>query len=183
MNNPSYEHFALNKIQRQKNGGLSINYSTFITDGERMIEEVDNKKSERIPCDELITAINKLKEPVCKVINYTKFRSVISDNDFKCTEDQSRFITSLYNSLYQGITINNLQLWADGELITACVIGYSLTGYNAQQMDHKTYKISLEEFEHGFEDDLRDICDEIRKESYQYLFENKGGQLTIMDAE
>lgn len=184
MKLPHREQFQVNKLNKQPKGGLSIDYTAMFQHGEDdFLSENDKKTSERAPTDEFLKLINSLRPFVAKILNYADIRNMISETEFKTNDKQSKYITNLYNEHVSTITINGIQLWATGKLITACSINYSLEGFSSQSMDHKTYKIDLEGeiSTHGFEDELRDICTCIVDEAFEYIYNNNGAQLTAFD--
>lgn len=178
MSKPKIDEFSLNKVQKVKNGGLKIDYTALYPMGDTKIERKSNETFEIAPMDDFALAIKSLKRYVATVIHFGKLNTIIGDNKFKVTKEQSSYITSLYNTWMQKITINSVQLFSDGEMITHCKIGYSLEGYNGQMMDSSTYKIDLDESLHQWEVELRDKCNEIVKHAYDYIFNGVG---TVID--
>lgn len=182
---PGREHFSVNKINKQANGGLHIDFTAIYPNPngeEGFVEENDKKTSQRVPVDVFLVKINSLETFVAKVANYADVKNLLGSEKFKASKDQTKFINSLYNEFIRRITINGIQIWTNGTIVTGCQINYSLEGLNSQSMDHKTYKIDLSEDinVHGFEDDLRKVCSEIISFSYDYIFNRIGGQLKIV---
>ena len=180
---PGRDYFAVNKLNRHKDGGMVIDYTTMYPIGNTYIEETDKKTSQRVPVTEFLECLIGLKSYVARITNYADIKNLISEEKFKTTKEQSVFVTNLYNSFMKRITVNGVKIWANGQFITACEINYSLEGTNSQSMDHNTYKIDLKEDVnvHGFEDELREKLEEIVKHSYDYIFLKAGEQMEAFE--
>lgn len=181
MGKPKLEEFSCNKIQRLKNGGLKIGYTALYPMGETKIERKSDESFEIAPVDDFLECLHGLKRYVATCIHFGKLNSVIGDEKFKITKEQSSYLTKLYNSWMQKLTINSVQIFTDGELVTNCIISYSMEGYNGQSMDCKTYKIDLDDGEHGWETELSDLCDELIQHAYNYIFEGVGTVIELFD--
>lgn len=170
------ESFSVSKIQRNKEG-LTIDYGHFHMIGDDPIFVKNKQQNERHPSDEFIANLNKCKQYVANIIHYGSINKIIGNKQFKCTEDQSRILMRLHQDLMQKIQINGIEMFGADQDIEKCSIKYSLEGLSGQNMDNKTYKIDLLESNiHGFEDELKDLCETLISQSYDYLFKNEGGQ-------
>lgn len=178
MYDANIEQFKLSKIKKIKNGGMEIDWEMRRSTDNENYEIPSNIKNPVIPHPDLVSLFDKLKPFVARIYNWTLVREIVKNREFKATPDQSKLLENYVQEMIGKITISGISV--SGEDQHAGVI---ITAVFEHEVNSKSaingHRIRFSSNVYGFEDEIREICESIERESFEYLYEDKKAQLDV----
>lgn len=167
-----YQHFDLVSFKFNKDKGLDLVYYNRLFPNAK-----ENPKSKVVSHPDLQSKLDQLK------IHFATKIGLLEGWDF-AREHTRKDLPTLelaqkgHQEVLERIKITGLTFAGEGETYGVSIIGYVKfpkkggTGMSAG-------KILLDGSTLGYEDDVKEICEEVKQEVYAYRFQNKKAQLDI----
>lgn len=175
---PSEKNFNLSKVKLNPNGGLQADYQiTETVGGEPSITDYHANVSRDIHPD-LQGLFEDLRPIVARVFNITSFLTLIESGEMKATKQQKENARAFGEELINKIDVRGVS-WSG----TADNVGIVITSVfetpNGLKTCINTPRIKLGQISFGFEEELEQIVELIKKEVYEFLFNGKQAQLSL----
>jgi hypothetical protein len=182
MKNPSINNFNLKKLKLPTGGGVSLDYALIEIVGGESYESNQSQKSTKEPHPDLSDLFAKLVPMVAQVFCLTLINSVVQKKEFKADALQIDIITKYVEQMTSRIRINGISL-SGSEDKKGIVISAGYRVDNNQIVAINTPRILFSGSSRGFEEDLEIIVEEIEKEAYSFIYENKVANPEMMFSE
>lgn len=178
LQTPSEKNFNLSKVKLNPNGGLQADYQiTETVGGEPSITDYHANVTRDIHPD-LQGLFEDLRPIVARVFNITSFLTLIESGEMKATKQQKENARAFGEELINKIDVRGVS-WSG----TADNVGIVITSVfetpNGLKTCINTPKIKLGQISFGFEEELEQIVELIKKEVYEFLFNGKQAQLSL----
>lgn len=175
---PSEKNFNLSKVKLNPNGGLQADYQiTETVGGEPSITDYHANVTRDIHPD-LQGLFEDLRPIVARVFNITSFLTLIESGEMKATKQQKENARAFGEELINKIDVRGVS-WSG----TADNVGIVITSVfetpNGLKTCINTPRIKLGQISFGFEEELEQIVELIKKEVYEFLFNGKQAQLSL----
>jgi len=178
LQTPSEKNFNLSKVKLNPNGGLQADYQiTETVGGEPSITDYHANVTRDIHPD-LQGLFEDLRPIVARVFNITSFLTLIESGEMKATKQQKENARAFGEELINKIDVRGVS-WSG----TADNVGIVITSVfetpNGLKTCINTPRIKLGQISFGFEEELEQIVELIKKEVYEFLFNGKQAQLSL----
>jgi hypothetical protein len=178
LQTPSEKNFNLSKVKLNPNGGLQADYQiTETVGGEPSITDYHANVTRDIHPD-LQGLFADLRPIVARVFNITSFLTLIESGEMKATKQQKENARAFGEELINKIDVRGVS-WSG----TADNVGIVITSVfetpNGLKTCFNTPRIKLGQISFGFEEELEQIVELIKKEVYEFLFNGKQAQLSL----
>ena len=165
MKVPKIEDVELNKVKTLKGGGLEAqwNYSESEKDSEEVFKNKDTKERTRPIHDDLKSLFARLKPMVARCFDYDKI-----------TKKES------LEAVYDSIEITGVSMSGSGDS-EGGVITFKKKSLSGKIKGMSTEFMTFTQNTFGMEEHFGEICEEIKKEVYAYLYENKTSEPVLFE--
>lgn len=176
--NPSEKNFNLSKIKIDPKGGIKAEYQiTASVDGEPSV--IDRTEScDRDVHPDLLALFEDLRSIVARVFGMTSFLTLLESDEMKLPESKKLTARSFADELLSKIEVRGVS-WSGTDENAGVVITAVFETTNGLKTCINTPRIKLATISFGFEEQLETIVNEIKCETYKYLFEGKQAQLSL----
>lgn len=175
---PSEKNFNLSKVKLNPNGGLQADYQlTETVGGEASITDYHATVSRDIHPD-MRGLFDDLRPIVARVFNITTFLTLLESGEMKATKQQKENARLFADELIQKIDVRGLS-WSGTEDNVGIVITSVFETPNGLKTCINTPRIKIGQISFGFEEELEQIVDLVKKEVYEFLFNGKQAQLSL----
>lgn len=176
--NPSEKNFNLSKIKIDPKGGIKAEYQiTASVDGEPSV--IDRTEScDRDVHPDLLALFEDLRSIVARVFGMTSFLTLLESDEMKLPESKKLTARSFADELLSKIEVRGVS-WSGTDENAGVVITAVFETTNGLKTCINTPRIKLATISFGFEEQLETIVNEIKSETYKYLFEGKQAQLSL----
>jgi len=186
MKEVRFDQFDLKKVKLVKGGGLEVEYSTSETsgngpEGPEIYGSTHKDKSTKFPHPDLTELLKQFKPMVARVFNFSFFRELVQHEDFNAKEEQSRIAERFYQEIIGKIEINGIALSGDGANCGCIVMASFLTEVNKNKAALNVPRIKFNSTTFGFEEEMQDLADMVKEETFKFLFENKVADPELFD--
>lgn len=169
----NYENFDLGKIKIDKKAGILFSFTEKGGNGKDY-----NVKDPNLAHPDLTNAIDKLKYYMAMRLNLIQPLEDIQALLGKNKEAHEK-VEELISEAVDRCSVSGIVFVGSGSLA-----GVKITGSlkcNGGVVGMATPNIIFESDKLGYEEDVQDICEDIRKEVYNMHFKNKKAQLDLLD--
>lgn len=179
---PTEQQFAVSKVKLAKNGGVTILYEVteVIAD-----ESYTNKflvESAKDLHPDFKQCFENLRPIIGRIFLLTSFQSLIDAPDFKATPKMKELAKAYKDELLSNVEARSISLSGKDDNVGVVISGLLTTGNNKKTaINSPLLKFNPEVY--GFEDELEEICGQIEREAYEFLFKGKKAQLDLFGAE
>jgi RAB protein geranylgeranyltransferase component A len=160
------------KLLNGGENGMEIHYSYLMTIKGRGFIKNPKITCDVIPHDDFIRLFKQLKPIVAKIENIDYVRKLSTIPGFDTTENQQRIIESMAQQSMESIKVTGISI-SERRKSEGIIISYLKYDINENVTGTSTTWINLEGNEYGIEEDLMDIVEDMKNESYSYEFEEK----------
>lgn len=166
-----YQNFDLVKIKLSKDGPIIEHHETGLDAG------TTKKEGEVQPNPDLIAALDKLKTYAAQRIGILDGWDFARENT-KSDLDTLKIAIDGHTEAASRFNVNGITIIGDGDKIGVMITG-SLNLPKGGSVGMAVSKITFGSDKLGYENEVEEICEEIRKECYAYRFQSKKLQLDI----
>ena len=175
---PTEKDFNLSKVKLLPKGGLCAEYQvTVIVDGENSLIDRNDTCTRDVHPD-LLGLFDDLRNSVGRVFNITSFLSLLESDDFKLTESKKALARSFADELLQKIEVRGVAWSGTGDNAGVVITSVYETP-NGLKTCINTPRMKMATISFGFEEELEQIVEQIKKEVYAYLFKGKQAQMSL----
>lgn len=172
------KNFNLSKVKLNPNGGLQADYQIIETvGGEPSITDYHANVTRDIHPD-LKGLFEDLRPIVARVFNITSFLTLIESGEMKATKQQKENARAFGEELINKIDVRGVS-WSGTADNVGIVITSVFETQNGLKTCINTHRIKLGQISFGFEEELEQIVELIKKEVYEFLFNGKQAQLSL----
>ena len=177
MNAPKRENFALAKA-KIVNGGLETAYKlTEIVGDDPCVTEYQILNT-RLPHPDLMELFNQLRGIVARVFGVTAIVEHLESEKYPAMSGVEQFL----QTIIEQYEVRGLS-WSGSGNKTGVVITSVYKTPLGTKTAINTPRLVIGQSCFGLEEELERICDEIKEQVYQYLFEGKQAQLSLFGQE
>lgn len=175
---PTEKDFNLSKVKLLPKGGLCAEYQvTVIVDGENSLID-RNETCTRDVHPDLLGLFDDLRNIVGRVFNITSFLSLLESDDFKLTESKKALARNFADELLAKIEVRGVAWSGTGDNAGVVITSVYETP-NGLKTCINTPRMKMATISFGFEEELEQIVEQIKKEVYAYLFKGKQAQMSL----
>ena len=175
---PQEKDFNLSKVKIQPNGELKAVYQVTQTiNGELSLIDREETCNREVHPD-LKGLFKDLRNVVGRVFNVTSFLTLLESDDFKLTESKKEKAREFAQTILDKIDVRGVS-WSGSDENVGVVITAIFETPNGLKTCINTPRIRLSQVSFGFEEELESICNNIKTEVYQFLFQGKQAQLSL----
>lgn len=179
---PSEKNFNLSKVKLNQTGGLKAEYQVSETvGGEPSVTDYNANVTRDIHPD-LRGLFEDLRPIVGRVFGITSFLTLLESDEMGMDEAKKFTARSFANELVSKIDVRGVS-WSGTEDNVGVVITAVFETPNGLKTCINTPRIKLAQISFGFEEELEQIVDSIKKEVYEFLFKGKQAQLSLFGEE
>lgn len=177
--------FALQKVKRNPNGGLYVEFQVEERDGNEIRWDDMKKGSSKIQHSDFNNVLDRMTSHVARCLNFSWIKTVMESSSLKTAEAKAfdqleKIIEAGLKAAESNIVVNGITI-SGSDKKKQVIIMSTLTTGNKKKVAINTPLILLEADIFGFEQELVDDVDELVEETFAYLFKNKKAQLDIFD--
>jgi hypothetical protein len=168
----SLDRFNLEKVKLGTDGGVTAHWEQTTIEGALTYIDQENKTSTKEPHPDLVNKIEILKPFLAKMwgVNYPVV--IAESKSFGGDPKHIDAMKKAYNEQLKDITVTGISIKGKKEKLAVVITGKRRMYKNIFQ-PMNSGRIQLNQKLYGFENDLEDLVPEIKKEVYEYLFEDK----------
>lgn len=177
MENKLLEKFTLNKV-KVKGQGLEAHWETEETKGAEVYHDKNNRKSDRVPHEDLSNILRVFRGYMAQVHYYSVINELVDSKVFLATPAQIKILKNKYKDLESKISITGISISGKddnkGIIITATLktgTGH-VTAINSQRLKYNGTH-------YGFEEDLENLITDLESEVFEYIINGKAAQLEM----
>lgn len=175
---PTEKDFNLSKVKLLPKGGIQAEYQvTQIVDGETSLID-RNETCTRDVHPDLLAMFTDLRTIVARVFNITSFLTFLESDEMKLTESKKMLARNFADELLAKIEVRGVA-WSGTGDNTGVVIRSVFETLNGLKTCINTPRIKMATISFGFEEELENIVESIKKEVYAYLFKGKQAQMSL----
>lgn len=175
---PTEKDFNLSKIKLLPKGGIQVEYQiTQNVNGENSVID-RNETCTRDVHPDLLGLFEDLRTIVGRVFNITSFLSMLESDDMNLPESKKALARSFADELISKIDVRGVSWSGTGEGVGVVITSVFETP-NGLKTCINTPRIKMATISFGFEEELEEIVEEIKKEVYAYLYRGKQAQLSL----
>lgn len=182
MTVPSEKSFSLSKVKIVKDGGLDVHYEVMETVGNEIYINKYHVESVKDVHPDLRKLFKRMRPIMARLFNVTSFLSMVETDEFKATKKQKDLAREFGDEATQNIEVRAVSYSGSGDNVGVVLTGL-FTFSNGQKAAINSPRLKFDIFSFGFEDELEEICQEVEKEVYAFLFKNKHAQLELFGAD
>lgn len=182
MTVPSEKSFSLSKVKIVKDGGLDVHYEVMETVGNEIYINKYHVESVKDVHPDLLKLFKRMRPIMARLFNVTSFLSMVETDEFKATKKQKDLAREFGDVATQNIEVRAVSYSGSGDNVGVVLTGL-FTFSNGQKAAINSPRLKFDIFSFGFEDELEEICQEVEKEVYAFLFKNKHAQLELFGAD
>lgn len=171
-------NFSLQKLKRLNGGGIHIEFETKRVEESETFYDNEKLDSSREPHEDYLAKIRSLKPYLCEILGFTDVRTIVSHEDFKATDKQIKAAETGYQNKVANIEITGFSIHGK-EGNQNVIINGKMTINKLGVIALNTPRIKFSNNIYGWEEDLKELAEQIEHESYLYLFEGKREQLKM----
>lgn len=179
---PTENQFNLSKVKLIKDGGLDVHYEVTETVGSEVYTNKYHVESAKDIHPDLVKLFKRMRPIMARLFNITSFLTLIETDEFKANAKQKEKARDFADEETANIEVRGVSFSGSGDNVGVVLTGL-FTFSNGQKAAINSPRIKFDIFSFGFEDELEDICDNIEKEVYAFLFKGKKAQLELFGAE
>lgn len=184
---PNRDQFQVQKIKVLKDGGIEITHTIAVTDGSVTATESRTHTSPNIPHPDFIDSIRSLNDMLCKSVGMFDFQTVLNSD---MHEQEERRAAKTLNPIVEKfikhrlsmVQVNGISLSGEGKNEGVIISGKFTTPNNAA-IAINSPRIIFERDAFKFENELLELCNRIVDEAYEYSYEGKKAQVSLLDNE
>lgn len=177
-NTPTEKDFNLSKVKLLPKGGIKVNYQiTQVVDGESSLIDRDETCTRDIHPD-LAGLLEDLRVIVARAFNITSFLTLLESDEMQLTDAAKKVARDFADELIAKIDVRGVS-WSGTDESVGVVVTAVFETPNGLKTCINTPRIKLSQISFGFEEELEQICEQIKSEVYAYLFNGKQAQLSL----
>lgn len=178
MEKPTINAFTLTKVKLAKDGGLTADYEVNeIVGNETYHNEYQAKVLKDVHPD-LANLFKKLRPIMANLFNVDSCKTLAGKKEFAATDEQKKLAEEFANDAATKIEMRGVSYSGSEENRGVVLTGlFEFANGMKAAINSPRIKFATESF--GFEIELEEICDQIEREVYEFLFENKRAQLEL----
>lgn len=182
MTVPSEKSFLLSKVKIVKDGGLDVHYEVTETVGNESYINKYHVESVKDVHPDLLKLFKRMRPIMARLFNVTSFLSMVETDEFEATKKQKDLAREFGDEATNNIEVRAVSYSGSGDNVGVVLTGL-FTFSNGQKAAINSPRLKFDIFSFGFEDELEEICQEVEKEVYAFLFKNKHAQLELFGAD
>lgn len=124
------------------------------------------------PHDDLVKLIKSMRILVAKVENIDYARRILDLPGYEPTQIQIQLTEATVQNSMEQIEVTGVS-FSERHKDDGVIISYTKTDLDDKVIGHSTTWIQLNKEIYGVEEDLADICKELKREAYEYEFNEK----------
>ena len=168
------DSFVLEEVKSKDRASLDFKAHAAKSDGATTYEMPYQASVSIIPHPDLLAEIDRLKERLAHYFGYLTFDAIVSETRFGASVSQKKYITDTTQLVLGDIKVTGMSF--SGKDRTGVIIKGT---YKGSAINTKPLHFGNQEWG----EQLQFICDAIEDEVYNYIFEGKQAQLSLMDDE
>jgi hypothetical protein len=172
METPDLANFNVLKVKLPTGGGLYVKFKYSKTMRNEYHEIEDIQQSSVEPHPDLQQRIRSLKEWYMDVTRLKDLYQVILSERFDATEGQRKIAKSVLDEFKRHLWISQISISGKEENVGVIITGI-ITGETGQGMALNSHRIKLSDEIFGWEEDLKEVVEEIERECYEYIYNGK----------
>lgn len=177
-NTPTEKDFNLSKVKLLPKGGIKVNYQiTQVVEGESSLIDRDETCTRDIHPD-LAGLFEDLRVIVARAFNITSFLTLLESDEMQLTDGAKKVARDFADELIAKIDVRGVS-WSGTDESVGVVVTAVFETPNGLKTCINTPRIKLSQISFGFEEELEQICEQIKSEVYAYLFNGKQAQLSL----
>lgn len=178
INTPTEKDFNLSKVKLLPKGGIKANYQiTQVVDGESSLIDRNETCTRDIHPD-LARLLEDLRVIVARAFNITSFLTLLESDEMQLTDASKKVARDFADELIAKIDVRGVS-WSGTDESVGVVVTAVFETPNGLKSCINTPRIKLAQISFGFEEELEQICEQIKSEVYAYLFNGKQAQLSL----
>lgn len=175
---PTEKDFNLSKVKLLPKGGIQAEYQvTQTVDGETSLID-RNETCTRDVHPDLLGLFEDLRQIVARVFNITSFLTLLESDEMKLTDAKKMIARNFADELISKIDVRGVSWSGTGDGLGVVVTSVFETP-NGLKTCINTPRIKLAQISFGFEEELEQIVEAVKREVYAYLFKGKQAQLAL----
>lgn len=184
---PNRNQFTLLKVKMLKDGGMEVIHSVSLSEGSSTSKENRTHQSPTIPHPIFVDALAALKMFLCRSIGMFDMQTVINADTHEQEERRAAktlapIVEKFINHRLSLVTVNGISLSGEGNTEGVIISGTYTTPTNAKVAINSP-RIQFNRDVFKFETELAELCNAVCEEAYEYIYEGKKGQATLIDEE
>lgn len=164
-----FENFNLNKVKIKKDDIVEYEYDESIHSGDGIYHKTTTGKNTVTPHPDFKSLLDELKERLADDFGYLMFKKVFKHEFFNLDKAQEKIVDEFLQEFLRNIKVTGVSWQSSGETI-------KITGtYNGKAINSSMLYFSNEEFGEY----LVNVTDQLKRETYEYIFNGKKAQQEI----
>lgn len=178
---PTEKAFTLSKVKMLKDGGLDVHYEVTETIGAESYTNKYHIESAKDIHPDLRQCFDDLRPIMGRIFNITSFLTFIESPDTKATAKLKESARDFADEMLKNIEVRGVSFSGQEDNVGVVLTGMFTVSNNQKCcINSPRLKFSNEVF--GFEEELENICGDIEREVYAFLFKGKKAQLELFGA-
>ena len=164
MKKPKIEDVELNKVKTLKGGGLEVqwNHTESPKDSEEVFNNKDTSERSKPIHPDLRELLDSLVPMVARCFDYDKLK----DEEKEMVQDR--------------IEITGVSMGGSGDS-SGATITFKKASLSGKVKGLSTEFMTFTQNVFGFEEELEKVCEKIKKEVFEYLYENKTAEPALFE--
>ena len=184
---PNRNEFELDKVKIIKGGGMEIDHVVMLSEGSSTEKEPRNHKKMTIPHPDFVDALADLKEYLCKSVGMFDMQTAINSDNHEQEERRAaktlkKVMEQFINHRLSMVQVTGMSLSGEDKTEGVVITGTYTTPTKAA-IAINSPRIMFNRDVFGWESELAEKCQKICDESYEYIYDGKKGQATMLDNE
>ncbi len=182
------DQFALQKVKILKDGGgMEVIHEITVSDGSVTNTEPRTHTPPIVPHPDFIDALNNLKAYLCDSVGMFDMKKVVNSDTLEF--EQRRAAKALVDPIERFVNHRLSMVIVTGVAFSGedknegCIITGTLTTATGGKIALNSPRIQFGRTVFGWEEDLENDCGKVCDEAYEYLYDDKKGQVSILDNE
>lgn len=182
MEKPKEKDFNLSKVKLLPTGGLKVEYqlSQSVDSEVSVVDRVETVTREVHP--DLLNLFDDLASIVARVFGMTAFLTLFDSGELGIGERDKTKAREFAAAILDRIEVRGVS-WSGQEDSQGVVLTAVYETSTGLKTAINTPRIKVAQISYGFEEELEQIVDRVKKEVYDYLFNGKQAQLSLFGAE
>ncbi len=170
--------FKLQKLKRLNGGGIHVEFETKRVEENETFYDNEKLDSSREPHEDFLSKIRALKSYLCEIFGFTDLKTIVKHEDFKATKAQIKSAETGYQNKIANIEITGFSIHGKDDNKNVIINGkFGIQKLGVVALN--TPRIKFSNNLYGWEQDLKELVEELSHEAYLYLYENKREQLKM----
>lgn len=178
---PSEKAFTLSKVKMLKDGGLDVHYEVTETIGAESYTNKYHIESAKDIHPDLRQCFDDLRPIMGRIFNITSFLTFIESPDTKATAKLKESARDFADEMLKNIEVRGVSYSGQDDNVGVVLTGM-FTVSNNQKCCINSPRLKFANEVFGFEEELENICGDIEREVYDFLFKGKKAQLELFGA-